>query len=203
MTTKILTTYKYASDKTLLAIVHVVLGKMEGNANFPEPPAALETLKKELPEFITALTNARNGDQEKVAIKQAKKAVIVGLLTELITYVTLASNGDRARLLSSGFELTRSQGDTSMGDIKELQVNIARPGEATTRVKRVAGARAYIHKCTVDPLTSDSVWVSKFVAEPTYLFTGLQSKERYLFKVIAVGVKGQEVNSPEITRVIQ
>jgi hypothetical protein len=200
---KILTTYKYASDTSLLSTIHRILGKMDGNPNFPAPPAALETLKKELPEFIAALTNASGGDMEKVAIKNGRKAIVVDLIRELDAYVTLTSQGDRATLLSSGFALTREKGDTSMGDIKDLQVSLGRPGEATSRVKRVAGARAYIHQCTIEPLGSNNVWIRYFVAEPIHTFSGLQSKERYLFRVIAVGVKGQEVSSPEVARVIQ
>jgi hypothetical protein len=65
--------------------------------------------------------------------------------------------------------------------------------------KRVTGARAYIHQCAIDPLTGSSAWISKVIAEPIYTFTGLQSKERYLFKVVAVGFKGQEVSAPAVT----
>jgi hypothetical protein len=203
MDTKILTTYKYASDQKLFSDIHRILGKMENNTNFPQPPAALAQLIKELPAFNIALTNASGGDQEKVAIKNAQKAIMVNLLTELASYVTATSQGDRARLLSSGFALTREKDDTSMSEIKALQVTIGRPGEAVTRVNRVTGAKAYIHQYTIEPLTSNSVWTDRVVAEPTYTFTGLQSKERYLFRVIAVGVKGQQVVSPEVARVIQ
>jgi hypothetical protein len=203
MATKILTTYKYASDNNLLSAIHLVLGKMDGNANFPQPPAALDMLKKELPAFIAALTNAKGGDMEKAEVKNAKKATIVGLLNELSNYVALTSQGDRAMLLSSGFALTREKSDTSLGEIKDLQVTLGRQGEATTRVKRVTGARAYIHQCAIDPITNNSQWINKVVAETAYTFTGLDSKERYVFRVVAVGVKGQEVVSPEVSRVIQ
>lgn len=203
MSNKILTAYKYASDNNLLSTIHRILGKMEGNANFPDPPAALDTLKKELPTFIMALTEASGGDMEKAAIKKARKANMVDLLNELNQYVTVTSQDDRARLLSSGFALTREKGDTSMGDVKDLQVLIGRPGEAITRVKRVSGAKAYIHQCTIEPVTGNSEWIRRFVIEPVYTFTGLQSKERYVFKVVAVGLKGQEVSSPEVARVIQ
>lgn len=203
MESKILTRYKYASDGNLLSIIHRVLGKMDSNVHFPQPPAALDKLKSALPEFIAALNNASNGDQEKVAIKKTKKAVIISLLTELAEYVSLTCQGDRAQLLSSGFALTKEKGDISMSDIKEVQLTADRPGEATIRIKRVAGARAYIHQYTIDPVTSDSQWTSKVVTEASHTFSGLQSKERYLFRVIAVGVKGQEVISPSVARVIQ
>jgi hypothetical protein len=46
------------------------------------------------------------------------------------------------------------------------------------------GAKAYIHQYTPDPLTEESVWVSKFVTDSRYTFTGLKSKEKYLFQVM-------------------
>jgi hypothetical protein len=58
-----------ASDNNLLSSLHLILGKMENNTHFSPPPAALHQLKKELPGFIIALTNASGRDQEKVEIK--------------------------------------------------------------------------------------------------------------------------------------
>jgi hypothetical protein len=120
-----------------------------------------------------------------------------------VQYVTLTCKGDRAMLLSSGFKLNRATGETSLEHIKELQVTIGQPGEAITKVKRVTGAKAYIHQYTKDPLTSESEWTSKFITDTSYVFTALQSKEKYLFRVIAIGLKGQEVISPVVGRVIQ
>jgi hypothetical protein len=203
MESKIKTSFKHASDSSLLTSIHKIVGKIEGNANFPQPPAAFEQLKNELPVFITALTNASGGDQEKAAIKRAQKAVIVALVTELAEYVRVTSQGNKAMLLSSGFALRRDRSDTGLSEIKDLKIVADRQGEAITRIKRVAGARAYIHQYTLEPLTNESVWVNKVVTEASCTFNGLQSKERYLFRVVAVGVKGQEVMSQVVARVIQ
>jgi hypothetical protein len=203
METRIRTSFKRASDSELLSFVHKVLGKMEGNVHFPHLPPAFEQLQNELPGFIAALTHASGGDQEKAAIKRAKKAVIVGLVMELGDYVTATCQGNKAMLLSSGFALRRDKHDTGLGDIREFKITADVPGEAITRVKRVAGARAYIHQYTPEPLTTESVWVNKVVTDPVATFNGLLSKERYLFRVVAVGVKGQEVMSQVVARVIQ
>ncbi|THU34169.1 fibronectin type III domain-containing protein [Niastella caeni] len=77
-----------------------------------------------------------------------------------------------------------------MSPIKELSVSIDRSGEAVIRVKKVAGAKAYIHQYTIDPLVGDNVWVNKVTTDPGYTFTGLKSKEKYWFQVIAVGLNG-------------
>ena len=200
---KIVSSYKRDSDSDLVTTLYRILGKVGGNSNFPNPPAALAAAKKELPEYIALLTDASGGDTEKIERKNGKKAGLISLLGEVADYVTLTCKGDRAMLLSSGFKLNRIKGETSMEHIKELQVTIGPPGQAITKVKRVTGAKAYIHQYTKDPLTGESEWTSRFITDASFAFTGLQSKEKYLFRVIAIGLKGQEVISPVVGWVIQ
>jgi hypothetical protein len=38
---------------------------------------------------------------------------------------------------------------------------------------------------------------------PSYTFTGLKSKEKYWFQVVAIGLNGQETASPPVARVVQ
>jgi hypothetical protein len=90
-----------------------------------------------------------------------------------------------------------------MSAIKELKVTIDRSGIAVTRVKRVAGAKAYVHQYTTDPSMDDSGWVKKVTTDPSYTFTALRSQEKHWFQVIAVGLNGQESASPPVSRVIQ
>ena len=170
---------------------------------FFNPPEALATAKKELPVFRESITKASGGDEEMRFIRKNKRAVLIGLLSELAEYVTLKANGDPAILASSGFELNKERGEKAMLTIKELKVTIDRNGEAVTQVKRVAGAKAYIHQYTQDPITANSVWINKCTTVNSYTFTGLTSKEKYWFQVIAIGLNGQEVVSPLASQVIQ
>lgn len=199
----IITAYKRESDNDLVGSIHRILGKMENNPVYPNPPAVLGEIKAELPDFITAITRASGGDEEFMSGKKDLRTSILIKLGILADYVTLTCGGDRTKLLSSGFELNRARGEKSLSTIKELKVTAERTGEANTRVKKVAGAKAYIHQYTPDPLTEESVWVSKFVTDARYTFTGLKSKEKYLFQVIAIGLNGQETASPAVSRVIQ
>ena len=176
---------------------------MDGNPIFPDPPPALAAAKKELPVFRESITKASGGDEEMRFIRKNKRAVLIGFLSELAEYVTLKANGDPAILVSSGFELNKGRGEKTMLAIKELKVTIDRTGEAVTQVKRVAGAKAYVHQYTPDPMTGDSVWINKCTTDNSYTFTDLTSKEKYWFQVIAIGLNGQEVLSPPVSRVIQ
>lgn len=199
----IITAYKRESDNDLVGSIHRITGKMENNPVFPNPPAVLGEIKADVPAFITAITKASGGDEESMSGKKDLRTSILIKLGILADYVTLTCGGDRTKLLSSGFELNRARSEKSLSTIKELKVTAERPGEASTRIKKVVGAKAYIHQYTPDPFTEDSVWVSKFVTDSRYTFTGLKSKEKYLFQVIAIGVNGQETVSPAVSRVIQ
>lgn len=203
MTHQISNAHKQLRDNDLMGFAHDVTVKMTGNPVFPDPPAALGNLEKVLPEYRVAITNARGGDEEMRFIRKAKRAEVIALLSELVEYVTITCNGDPAKLVSSGFELNKAKGTKAMSSIKELKVTIDRTGEAVTAVKKVAGAKAYIHQYAPDPLTGDNVWVSKVTTNSSYTFTGLKSTVKYWFQVIAIGLSGQESASPPVSRVIQ
>lgn len=199
----IITAYKRESDNDLVGSIHRITGKMENNPVFPNPPVVLGEIKADVPAFITAITKASGGDEEAMSGKKDLRTSILIKLGILADYVTLTCGGDRTKLLSSGFELNRARSEKSLSTIKELKVTAERAGEASTRIKKVVGAKAYIHQYTPDPLTDESVWVSKFVTDSRYTFTGLKSKEKYLFQVIAIGLNGHETASPAVSRVIQ
>ena len=203
MTHQLTNGFKQMPDNDLISFGYDVRTGMTGNPVFTTPPAALGTLEKVLPEFQGAITSARGGDEEMRFIRKAKRAEVITWLSELAEYVTLTCNGDPAKLVSSGFELNKARGTKALSPIKDLKVTIDRSGEAVTQVKRVAGAKAYIHQYTTDPLAGDNVWVSKGTTDASYTFIGLKSKEKYWFQVIAIGLNGQETASPPVSRVIQ
>lgn len=182
----------------------VVAGQMENNANFPNPPAALAKLKKIVPEYRMSLADALTRDKEKVAIKNNKKDIVIALLQELVDYVTAISNGDKAIMLSSGFDVCEDNGGKSvLAKIEILEVEIDLPGEATTKVRNAKGARAYIHQYTTEPPTPRTIWVSEGCGLSKYTFQGLASDKRHWFRVVAIGSGMQRTFSPVISRVIQ
>jgi hypothetical protein len=203
MTNTISVGYKKQNDSEFITSISRVVTKTDGNPNFQDPPEELAIVKKTLPEFGMAVTDASGRDQMKIAIKNEKRAIIEQAVGVLRDYVWQVANGDRVILLSSGFELRGSRKGAALGTVTVLEVIADKANEATTRVKRVRNARAYIHQYTVDPVTPDSVWIKKFHTEPEHTFTGLVSREKYVFQVIAIGNKGQEAPSPVMGKVIQ
>jgi len=203
MTHRITYGHKQLRDNDLISFGYGVTGKMKGNPSFTDPPEALGELEKVLPEYNEVNYKARGGDEELRFKRKALRAKTIDLLAELGEYVTDKAGGDPVILVSSGFELNKARGTKAMSPIKELKVTIDHTGEAVTQVKRVAGAKAYIHQYASDPLTGDNAWINKVTTDPSCTFTGLKSKEKYWFQVIAIGLNGQETASPPVSRVIQ
>lgn len=99
----IINAIKRERDSDLITSTGLIVEEMENNPNFPNPPAELATIKKLLPEYQSAVTNAKKRNTVMVSIKKDRKAQLLAELIKLADYVTLTCNGDRTMLLSSGF----------------------------------------------------------------------------------------------------
>jgi hypothetical protein len=199
----ILSTYKNLRDSEVITIGYRVVEKMENNPTFPDPPAALAAMKKLLPELQSAVSKSKGRDMEVVTLKNNLKADLVALLTELAEYVTFICKEDRLKLLSSGFLISGEGTQEPAPVIQQLEVQLGPPGEATMRVKRLRGARAYMYQYTTEPPTSQTVWASEGSKQPYYTFSGLNSMAKYWFRVVAISRDGATVTSPVVTKVIQ
>ena len=134
---RILMTFNYCRAGDLIKITRRILDCMKENAKFPNPTPALAEIEKALEEFITALSAAGKLDREKVAIKDGKQANLLQMLTELAYYVIQICKGDKAMLLSSGFDINSDASATQKLPPK-LRVELGMPGQVTTSVNRIA-----------------------------------------------------------------
>jgi hypothetical protein len=176
---------------------------MGNNPIFPDPPPALAETKKLLPELQSAVGDAKGRDVEAVALKNKLKAEVIALLTVLADYVTVTCKGDRLNLLSSGFPISGATSTQLNQVLAPLEVEIGATGEASTSLKRLRGARVYMHEYTTEPPTSETVWHSEVSKFSYHTFNGLTSMAKYWFRVVAVTAAGDKLTSQVVTRVIQ
>lgn len=195
--------YKTQGDSETITTGYRITGKMDNNSNFTDAPAELEEAKKLLPVLQTSVSNAKGRDIEAINFKNETKARFIVLLTILAAYVTEKCKGDRGMLLSSGFPISGDKTNRDEPVIEELEVELGPPGEATTQVKRLRRARAYMHQYTTELPTADTIWASTGSKNPYFTFNGLNSTAKYWFRVVAISYDGEMVYSPVITRVIQ
>lgn len=193
----------FKNQHEMVTLIKRVIEKTKGNPTFPNPPAALAEMEKLLPELEDALVKAKSRDKEWIAIKNNRKAQMLALLEEVAAYVTATSKNDRALILGSGFDDAADQSNSGTPSIQTLDIELGAPGEASSRVKRVKGAVAYLHQYTTEAPGPNTVWITEGSSSGIYMFTGLNSDKRYWFRVVAVGRKGQKAYSPVVSRSIQ
>jgi hypothetical protein len=204
MKLKIKTRYRIGSDTYVHKLGSRVSIGLKGNPALPNPKPSQPELEKACQDFNVSISLAGRNDMTLASAKNDKKAELIRMLDEIAEYVTTTSNGDRTILLSSGFDITGLKGSSKeLAPIEKLIVEIGVPGQATTRVKMVSGAKAYVHQYTPDPMTPDSVWVSETSTDREHTFTNLKSVAKYWLRVIAVGKGKQMVYSPPVAMVIQ
>lgn len=199
---KIKLTFIYCRDGELIKLARRILDCLKDNTQFPNPTPLLAIIEKALEEYIVALSNAGSRDREKVAIKDGKRATLRQLLTELAYYVTQTCKGDKAMLLGSGFDLNAEKSNPQKGPLK-LHVELGMPGKVTTRVKKVSGAKAYVHQYTADPLTPQSVWISETSLNAEYTFSGLASASRVWLRVVVINKDGESIYWDPVLRIVQ
>ena len=192
-------------ESDLVRTSNRIIEEMTDNPDFPDPPPALAELKKEVPEFQEVHTNALSGDKKQVSIKNDKKVIILALLQALADYVTVKSKGERTLIISGGFDVPSETNSTrnQPPSIEKLEVELGQAGEATTRIKNVKNAKAYVYQYTTEPPGLNTVWSSEFTSQGSHTFQGLSSVKQYWFRVVVIGFNGQKGYSPIVSRVIQ
>lgn len=204
MSIRISTKYRSGSDANLLKFGYQISDTMKGNPFYTDAKPEQSVIQTACDEFRIASSLAGKKDLARLSAKNDKKAILIGRLDELAEYVTAVCKGDKTMLLDSGFQIAGLRRESQdLQPITEISVVSDLPSSATIKVKRVTGARSYIHQYTTDPLSSESVWVSVTSVDREHTFTNLNSVSRYWFRVIAIGKGNKAVYSPPVARVIQ
>jgi hypothetical protein len=200
---KIMNNRRKIRQNELAVLSKCVVDKMEDNPVFPNPPAALAELKKIQPEYQSSLAHAIGRDIEMIALKNNKKKIVLSLLDELAIYVTNICRGDRALLLSSGFDITKEGGPGLPPAIGKLEIILGESREVTMCIKNATRAVAFIFEYTTEPPGPNTIWKSRGSSLRSYTIKGLTSEKRYWFRGIAIGHGELLAYSPVVTKVIQ
>ena len=199
---KIISPFKKNRDSELAKAAYRILSSLKGNASFTDN-VLIQLLEKCLNEFQVAMNNAADGSRTMIAIRKEKRKALIEVMVQTGYYVMQVSNGDRAKLLSSGFDVSKESFERrSLATIQSMAVKIGNPGEANILVNAVKGARAYVHQYSTEPPSDATAWVSETTAHRKHTFTGLKPLATYWFRVIAIGLNGQLAISDAVSRVI-
>ena len=202
---KIVIGFTTLSDGNLEAKALSIIDAMTDNANFPTPSPTLSDVSAAITEYSSALAGAKTRDKTQVANKNIKREALLNLLRDLAAYVNFTANGNKSVIVSSGFD-TAKDNASALPIVAPTNFKIAagmNPGQATTSISGVKGARTYVHQYTLDPISDTSVWQSKYVTTRSYTFDGMGSGKKYWFRVAAIGSGEQIAYSDPLSLIIQ
>jgi hypothetical protein len=185
------------SDANFETKALLVLNSMTGNANFPSPVPTLADLQTATDTYSTALVAAAGSGTNNVALKNAARSRLDGVLVQLGMYVMFIANGDEAILVSSGFSLAKipqARYITNPGTVTLANGNSS--GEMSCSVKAVKGATTYLHQITNAEPADATVWGSNTSTRSQFTFKGLEPGKKYWVRVAATGSGEQIAYSP-------
>ena len=129
--------FKQSRDSELVKTANRVLGSSKGNAFFPDTTLVQE-LEKRIITFQVAMNNAADGGKTLIAIRKDCRRSLIEIMVQFAFYVSQICKGDRAMLLSSGFDLAKESSESKlMAGIESLVITNVTPGEANIVVKTV------------------------------------------------------------------
>lgn len=169
----------------------LILTKMTGNANFPDPTPSLADLTAANEALSAANAAAASGDRAAITVRKNQEQVVANMLRTLAAYITMASDGNDAVIQSSGFELQ---------NLPEPQPNLSRPvafkslrgqhqGDVELSWRRVRGAMSYLIEMTTgEPSNPNSVWTTVAITTKVKVgFSNLGIGNFYYYRVKGVG----------------
>lgn len=202
---KLIIDYTKFSDATLSLKSLNVKNSLTDNSNFPTTTPTLANYAIIQAAFDEALSKSITGDRVQIALKNQARLDLASAMRQLALDIEAQANGDKAKLLSSGFDL---------GSVNDSPANISVPtdfrlldglnaGEIKFSCKRVLHAKSYLFEYTDELPTENTKWTVLPNTSKDLTVKGLRSGIRIHGRIKAVGTKGQEACSEIQSRLVQ
>jgi len=182
------------TEGEIVALGNTHKTQMTGNANFPtpEPTAAVHDAALALLEGDLADIAVMEGDlAARRSTKDTNLADYKLVLTNRAAHVQIASGGDEAKILSSGFQVqSAATPTTSLPQPANLVATMGDlDGEIDVACNRVPRASGYIWECREHMEgQAPGPWAQAKVGnKSSFTATGLVSGKKYAFRVRAIG----------------
>lgn len=202
---KLIIEYGRTPDAVLSRKAVNIKNSLTGNENFPitKPTLAVFTASQEA--YDEALIKASNGDRILIALKNQAKEDLAAKLRQLGLDIEAQANCDKAKLLSSGFDLASStDAPTHINVPSDFRIlDGQNPGEIKMMCKREGNARSYAFEYTSEVPTEATVWMVIVSTTREITIKGLRSNSRIYGRVKAIGTKGQEASTEVMSRIVQ
>lgn len=205
-TTKIKTGFSIYANSAFAAFVNGIIAALTGNVSYPLTQPMLEGLVTALATFNSAMANAENRDKAMIGLRNTARTELSLQLTSVAASVIFEAEGDRDKLLTSGFQLYKNRDvpPSPLGPVLNFRIKDAEiPVGLTVECDGVKGIKTYTHQITPDPLTAESAWTGFASTSKEYTFADLPSGKKFWCRTIATGTKGQTAYSNTLSRITQ
>lgn len=202
---KVLINYNKLSDPNLSQKAIDIKNSLTGNTNFNLASLSLASFTTLQQDFETALGLVTSRDRVKIALKNQSRLLLLQAMYQLALEVNAQANGDRAKLLSSGFDLAYA-GDNSVSITSPTDFKISEGlnnGELKFSCKKVLAAISYLFEYTDEVPTEETKWIALPASTKELTIKGLRSGTRIYGRIKAIGTKGQEASSEILSRIVQ
>ncbi len=162
-----------SSDQQMITISGRIGESMAGNAAYPAPFPTLAEVTAARTAYVSAVNGLSRGKQA-IALRDQTRGALVHALRDLALYVQHASQGDRVKIISSGFPVQNRRARGSVGLLAPpTHVRIRRTNNSNQLVAlcaAVPAARSYQWRCatTLAPTVwtlPDPITKTRFVIE--------------------------------------
>lgn len=203
MKNRCLITFSRYTDGNFAAISAAIINCMTDNPDFPNPTPSIVELTTARNNYMVALLASQTGNRSDIADKKAKRQSLTLLLQSLAAYINFTANGDKRKLLTTGFEVSKDAEPAIISKPENIQVtNGLNSGMLQVSVKAVKGAKAYLHEyATTEAMKADN-WQALTTTQSWATFNNLEAGKTYYCRVAAIGSKGQLVYSDPVARMV-
>lgn len=191
-----------ANQAVFMLILDTIISHMSGNPNFPDQKPLVDQLLADKQEYDDLVQAALKGGTQAILLRDEKRAAIVTSLRNLGNQVTAVCQGNIAMLESSGFEYTGDrQPSPPMVTPEPPKVSLGTgKGEIVCKAQK-QGINMVNYFISAD--TEGAAWQSYSSSKSTFLFSNLESGQKYKIKYQLVGPRDQVVTSDIMTYIPQ
>ncbi len=203
MSNKVLINFVRFNDASFEAKGHNIVEHMDGNANFPTPVPAITVVADSSDAYTSALIAASTGNRADIAVKNQARQDLEELLRLLASYINFTAAGDRSKLLTTGYDVSKEKAPVIITKPENITVtNGMNAGDLVVSVNAVKGAKSYVHEYANETDFAAGNWQSVTASQRKYVFSELEPGKKYYCRVAAVGARDQVVYSDPMARIV-
>ncbi|MET3126720.1 hypothetical protein ABID42_001822 [Arcicella rosea] len=204
-TVKVIISFSRLRDDDLDTQSQVIISKLTGNVNFPNPIPTLAEITASRNAYVDALIVSKTGGRQETLKKNHARKELEQQLGLLALYIQANCKNDDLIALGSGFEIQKSKAPIGiLAKPSNFKVeNGPLAASLYASVDKIEGAKSYLFEITKAPVTEDSIWQVESSTAKTFLFEDLVAGTQYAIKVAGVGSNPKKVFSDVLYRFAQ